>query len=206
MRANSQNHKVDRRAFLDGVIARGGMRDWHEGRRAIAAVLPVLSRQLTSHLRARVTGHLIEPWSQMFKGPEEREALSVDGFVQRVAQREGVPPGFGLEHAQAVCQALIECLPTNLRRDLRDGMPREVWDRICQPAKRDGAGPRTTGQGRPASNGTLASGRAGSQRPLSEARPAQSGSILMAEDPHGATKISSAPGPIGSRDRKTTGQ
>jgi len=65
----------DRWAFFECVIERGALRDEHEGRRAVAAVLPVLSQQLDLGVRSEV------------------------------AAREGVPVSFGLEHAQAVCQA-----------------------------------------------------------------------------------------------------
>lgn len=205
MQAIRQRDKVDRRAFLQEVISRGGMRDRHEGRRAVTAVLPVLSEQLSGRLRTRVGAHLVAPWRQLFESPSGREALSVDELIRRVADREGVPPGFGLEHAQAVCQALVHHLPDHLRRNLRADVPRDVWNRICKPTRRAGSAPDRTNLDPAPPGGTLASGRAGSLRPVSEARPGQSGSILIASDPHSSTKLSGSPGPAGQRERKTTG-
>ncbi|HVK68207.1 MAG TPA: DUF2267 domain-containing protein, partial [Polyangium sp.] len=52
---------------------------------------------------------------------------------------------------------------------------------------------------------TLATGRAGSQTPLSEARPerAHGESVVRAENPHGETKLSSSRGLTQEREQET---
>jgi hypothetical protein len=71
--------------------------------------------------------------------------------------------------------------------------------------REDGVPPPHPEPPRAPAPGTLATGRPGSRHPLSEARAdrAHAHSVVREENPHGATKLSSAPGLTQEREGET---
>jgi uncharacterized protein (DUF2267 family) len=150
---------------------------------AVGAVLPaelvhVVAEQLP-HEAAMIL------WRDAQGGGESPEPEAV---YERVAEREGVALGFGMEHAQVVCELLTELLTGEAHDSVCSAMPdlfrvHEPWP---PPSRAPTApGHRTLAEGRPGSahpvsesgptthvieddsDSTLARGRGGSRRPLS---------------------------------------
>ena len=145
-----------------------------------------LSRELPVELRPLVRGHAMAV-------PLDPAAL-----FEHVAVRESVDLGFAIEHAECVCRALAERMSPELRARLQRHLPR------LAPLFEVSAAPPVEAVP-PPHGSTLASGRAGSRHPLSEARPerAQSESVARSENPHAETKLSSARGVAEDREDRT---
>jgi uncharacterized protein (DUF2267 family) len=56
--------------------------------------------------------------------------MTLDEFVGRVAEREGVSPDDALEHARAVLTTLREALPGDEVSDLLDELPRSYVEAL----------------------------------------------------------------------------
>jgi len=189
------------------VMRLSGLENRARAARAAGAALGALSVGLANDERRLLVRGLGQGWKQaVIEGgrhpePGAREGVDpVEDFYHRVAVAEDVEPGFGREHAQAVCTALAgeleEGTLTRLRRALPEGLAA-----LLTPARHRGPppAPDTRPQdglerARRGAGDTLAAGRPGSTRPISESRPMQAGSILESDNPRGDTKISSAPG------------
>jgi uncharacterized protein (DUF2267 family) len=100
-------------AFFDDVGRLGGFTTRREAERAASATLATLGATLVEEaLRtiAAKTGPSIE---EMLRRGLHRQGgvdLDLDEFYVRVSNRERVALGFAVEHAQAVCEALVSQL------------------------------------------------------------------------------------------------
>jgi uncharacterized protein (DUF2267 family) len=115
----------------------------------------------------------------------------------------GVTLGQARELIASVCRVLVEELSGEAVDALRVGVPTALAAWLVEPVT-DEPPPRRALDPR---HDTLADGRPGSQRPLSEGRDrgAQRGSIGD-DNPHAATKLSSTAGPSRERRRETLSQ
>lgn len=193
--------------FLDEVMRLSGLESRAWAARAAGAALGALSAGLANDERRLLAHDLGEGWKQAVmeggrhRQPGAREGIdTVEDFYRRMAAAEDVGPGFGREHAQAVCTALAGMLEEGTLARLRRALP-ESLAALLSPAPHRGpsTAPDTRtrdglDRARRGTGDTLAAGRPGSTRPVSESRPMQAGSILASDNPHGDTKISSAPG------------
>jgi uncharacterized protein (DUF2267 family) len=112
----------------------------------------------------------------------------------------GVTAGQARELIASVCRVLVEELSCEAVDALRVGVPAALAALLVEPAA-DEPPPRPAPERR---HDTLAEGRPGSRRPLSDAsgRGAQRGSIAD-DNPHAATKLSSASGQVQERRHET---
>lgn len=122
-----------------------------------------------------------------------------DTIVDHIAAL-GVTLGQARELIASVCRVLLEELSSEAVDALRAGVPTALAALLVEPAT-DEPPPHRALDPRHA---TLADGRPGSQHPLSDApgRSAQRGSIAD-DNPHAATKLSSAAGSSPDRRRET---
>lgn len=117
-----------------------------------------------------------------------------DGGIALPLEERVLAPGMSAGHAReliaSVCRVLAEQLSPRALDAVREGVPARVADLLVSPADEQ---PRLPHEPRRAP--TLANGRPGSSRPLSEARPARGHSeSVAAPNPHGSTKLSSTTG------------
>jgi len=111
----------------------------------------------------------------------------------------GMSAGQTHELIASVCHVLAEVLSTDALRALHSAAPLAIASLLEPP------GPEVVHQTpAPRRRETLATGRPGSHRSLSEARPERRhGDSIAADNPHGAVKLSSAPGSTQERRHET---
>jgi hypothetical protein len=129
----------------------------------------------------------------------QRREIEASELYAIVRRRANLGVGQAREGAQIVCRALGDALPDDLRLRVLDGVTGSVAELFrvresVSPPLHDQLGAQH-----------LAGGRPGSQHPLSEAhaRGAQSHSVVMEENPHAGTKLSSARGMTQEREQES---
>lgn len=157
--------------FLAEVARRAGFSGAEQARRASVAVLASLGERLVPDERRAVALALPEVLAQPLLGAESSADFGADELYRRVADREGTPLGFAVEHTQAVLEALGATLPlatrVRLERHLGPALAALFVPRAeppLPPVHVHVPPPEEPGEGT-----TLASGRIGSRNPLSEA-------------------------------------
>jgi uncharacterized protein (DUF2267 family) len=195
----TRDNVIDRDAFVTAVAERIGSATAAEAERAIVATLEALSQRML-HIDINVVAdRLPKDFSAALRrhcGTEEE--FGAHELYARVAQTEDLQLGFGMEHVQVICQLLARQLDTDGLAHLRLRMPDDIlalfdFDRADSDSSlRPAAVPAVP---EPRRN-TLARGRPGSERPLSEgaAISAHTDSIARSDDPHGDTKLASTTG------------
>lgn len=182
-------------AFIDEVCWRAGLQDDRAlAERGVAATLEMIGERLPSVDANGVADHLPAPLGAAIRRRRRHGEFAVEELFEHVREAEGVGLGFAVEHARVVCQVLAEILDAEGRTHLQHGLPPE-WVTLFTP--RESVTPEPPPPGPPPGHGsTLASGRPGSRRPLSEAAPSrgQTESVVVSANPHGDEKLSSAPG------------
>jgi uncharacterized protein (DUF2267 family) len=205
-----KNVPHDEQAWLRRVQQLTGIDDVDAARRIGRAVCAVLLEQLSAPDRAWLS-RALPPAFVTAAGSAEARPLrddSLQDFYERVAAREGAPPGLAREHAQSVCRSLAELLhDEDLRR-----LARRLSDEVAALLLPSGTAPKpATARERPRARRerrTLAEGRPGSSKPLSEARPQRvhGDSVAHSDNPHGDTKLSSSAGTTQEREAETLAQ
>jgi uncharacterized protein (DUF2267 family) len=198
--------RINEESVLRRVETLTGVQDADAARRLARAVTSVLLEQLASPDRTWLTSLL--PSTLVAAGPHDhvphRAADGLREFIDRVAAREGVDPGFAREHTQSVCRALAEVLDddewTHLVARLHDQLA-ALFVLPVASAVRGSEAPRQPSRRRR----TLSEGRPGSRKPLSEAAPAhgQPDSLALSDNPHADTKLSSTTGTTQEREHET---
>jgi uncharacterized protein (DUF2267 family) len=122
-------HVVPAESFVAKVADRAGT-DVQGARRAVDAVLETLAERIAGgeveDLIAHLPAELHEPLRKgdaLSNGAARR--LSLDEFVRRIAEREGVTPETALDHARAVFATLREALPEKEFLDVTAQLPRD---------------------------------------------------------------------------------
>ncbi|HSN97622.1 MAG TPA: DUF2267 domain-containing protein [Candidatus Nanopelagicales bacterium] len=163
---------MDHERFVEEVQRRAGFEGRDEAERAIAVTARTLGERLLEDEAAAVAGGLPEAVAAEVRGATYQGDFDRDELYDRIARREGAPRGFGMEHAQAVCQVIGEALPEAERLRLQKHLP--GWAELFEPRAIGAPPPRpvhTGGAPEAGEGSTLSSGRLGSSHPVSEARP-----------------------------------
>lgn len=196
--------------FVEEVQRRTGLATPELSRRAIQVTLGALRQRLVDDEAAALARELPEPFAQLMRGGAYDADFTVDDLYYRVREREGVPLGFAAEHAQAVCQVLAEEIDGETLARLRKHLSADYAALLePRPVERAPLEPeRHLHDDNPPGDGpSLADGRLGSRRPLSEARPddarAHQHSVARSDDPHGDTRMSSSHGLTQERNDDT---
>ena len=183
--------------FVERVRERTGLAHETAAVAVIEATLESLGEALLQPERAAIAASIPAPLGQALARRPIAPDLDAAGFFASVSERAGLAPAFAMEQAQVVCRTLAESLAPSLRqrlaRDLPEGF-RELFvipDAPTVPQERMHHSPKSTP---PAA--TLAEGRPGSSRPVSQSAPdrAHPNSVARSPDPHASSKISSAQG------------
>jgi uncharacterized protein (DUF2267 family) len=178
--------------LIGDVMARAPFRDRASALEAVGAALEKVGACLPRADAEAVAEALPAGLAASVRRAHHHRSEPLEALFRHVGQREEVPFGLAIEHAEAILATLAEHLPFEVRSRLHRHLPR-AWARFLEPrlfeppASHPGHGHGTT----------LAEGRPGSRQPLSEAEPprAQSQSVVVAGNPHQASKLSSAQGP-----------
>ena len=198
---------IDEQTLIQHLQSLAPFVDASQARRAFDATLEALRSGLTDDEA---------DWIAIDLGPElaaplqrQRHAgeLTLNQFHQRVGRCAKLERNAAKEQAQVVCRALAELLPQPTVQRLKKHLPALAALFSGAQLPRPVEGPYTIRRAEPGSDHTLAGGRAGSDRPLSEggepSAPASSGagattaheqSIAVSPDPHADTKLSSTRG------------
>jgi uncharacterized protein (DUF2267 family) len=113
------------RDFVRRVAARAGLDD-DRARRAIEAVLETFGERIAGGEAEDLAELLPESFAAaLLRHPGEPEPMSLDEFVNRVAEREGEPPGLAREHARAVLTTLREATTLKEWQDAEAELPKE---------------------------------------------------------------------------------
>jgi uncharacterized protein (DUF2267 family) len=184
--------RVGHEAFLDRVVRRGGFRSPAEAGVAVRAVLTVLGEALRAADAEAVAAELPRELRDAIRARTPGAALTAGDFYDRVAAGEATPGGFAREHTGVVLGALAEELSRYALGRLAAGLPAGMAALLERRSIAPAPPPAHHAHART----TLASGRPGSQHPLSEAHPdrAQGESVARAANPHEDTKLSSSTG------------
>ncbi|MET9248784.1 DUF2267 domain-containing protein [Nonomuraea sp. NPDC003709] len=123
--------------FLAKVAKRTGL-DPEGARRATEAVLETLAERIApgevDDLISQIHVHLHPPLKRgKAAGPGRAARMSVDEFVQRIAEREGTSPAMAREHAQAVFGVLRESISSEEYFDVTAQLPNEYWQLLPRP-------------------------------------------------------------------------
>lgn len=155
-------------------------------------VLSALGARLTPARRELVADELPDALAAALRD-DASAALPVE---ERLLE-PGITIGRARELVASVCRVLAEELSTQALDVLRDASPRELAELLARPGADLASRPAEP-------RSTLAAGRPGSRRPISETAPpaAQTGSVAE-PNPHGGAKLSSSPGTMQERRRTT---
>ena len=120
--------------ILERVEGRAGL-DRHGARRALEAVLETLAERIAGGEVDDLAASLPEELRPRLERGRDRtggkaQRMSLDEFIARVAEREGVPTETALDHAQAVFTTLREVIPDKEWSDLLAELPRGYTDAL----------------------------------------------------------------------------
>ena len=182
--------------LIEDVRKRCGLAEESRAERAVASVVSVLGSALTGADADALARGLPMSFAERLRASAGGlELHDANELYERVAARGALTLGLAVEEAQVVLQVLAEtCDPEALTR-VRKHLPSDVAA-LLTPRTASSAPPpheRVVDEPRfPESS--LAGGRQGSRRPLSEARPdefAHQHSVARNQNPHGDRKLSS---------------
>ena len=178
-----------------------------QARQILILVVRVLGEGLRHSRAEALADDLPAELARPLRDAQHGPPFDLAELFRRVASRENVRVGFGVEHVKLVCRLLGEHFSPASRYQFQDSFPEEIAALFEPPEPGDhGEAPVHLHPER----GTLAEGRPGSRHPLSEARPdrTQSQSVVRSENPHADTKLSSSEGLTQEREKETlaTGQ
>jgi uncharacterized protein (DUF2267 family) len=190
--------------FLGRVKDLGPFEDDSQVQAAVDATLEAIGRLLVSDERRLLLQTLPAALGAVVEKANRQPTLSPHELFAGIARHEGVRLGFAREHEQVVCRALSEILPDETVNRLQRHLP-ILGELFAAPERISSAeSVERSGHVRPLDT-TLAAGRPGSRHPLSEARAerAQAQSVVLSDDPHADTKLSSARGLTQEREHET---
>lgn len=115
-------------------VAAGGI-DQQGARRASAATLATLAECLPRETASRLAAQLPREMQTHLTGVRESsQPLSLNQFLQRVAEREEHSPSEALHHARAVLDALAHATTGHELHDVRAHLPEEFATLFSSPA------------------------------------------------------------------------
>jgi uncharacterized protein (DUF2267 family) len=158
-------------SFMGEVSWRSGVDSRQRIERAIQATLEIVGERMNARDAQQLADQLPAPLGEHLRKAPSHRAFGVEELFEHVKDQEPSRRlGIAVEHAKVVCQVLAEALDFDGQQLLRSRLPPEWADLFS---------PREPGHDReewprgpaPGHGHTLASGRPGSRRPLSEAAP-----------------------------------
>jgi len=162
--------RVDREQILDEVVWRTGLSDRRTAGTALDATLETLGERLTAPDAVALAEVLPPPFAAALHRLARHSAPKPSALFARIAVSEGVTPGVAVELGEVVCRAFANALGPEQGALLARRLPPD-WAALFAPST-DEPPPEIFPPGTVPGHGhTLATGKPGSSRPLSEARP-----------------------------------
>jgi uncharacterized protein (DUF2267 family) len=195
---------MGRREFIERVRYLVGASEHEDVGRLTFCVLRALAERVGDDGRPALETALEYAFDDGPAGLDAPAATSHAAFGARVCELTGLSHARGRELARAVCRALAESVPEGALATLVAHAPPSERRLFATPEATE-VDPADVSHRAGGHGTTLSTGRPGSSDPLYEARPpenAQSQSVA-AENPHGATKLSSSSGPARERAGST---
>jgi len=123
--------------FVDKVAERAAL-ERRQAERAVSAVLETLAERISGgEVEDLIADLPAELHAALRTGDElshgAARPLSLEEFVVRVAEREGVPPAAAAEHARAVFATLREAVPEKEFLDVTAQLPRDYAALAARP-------------------------------------------------------------------------
>lgn len=170
----------------------------------VRATLAVLGERLTSDEARALAGALGEDLGGVVARSTYAGDFDADELYERVRRRERVSPSLAREHVHVVVREVAARMGDAERRRIVRALPEELAVLFEPPPGHAPLPPYGDAQHAPVVH-SLATGRPGSTTPLSESRPFEghAQSVARSDDPHGATKLSSARGTTQERHDAT---
>jgi uncharacterized protein (DUF2267 family) len=123
--------RVDARKFLRRVAERAGLDD-DQAEKVTEAVLETLGERIAFGEAADLAQQLPEPAaSALVRTGGDAQAIPVDEFVHRVAEREHAPEPVAREHVRAVLATVRESVTADEWRDTLAELPREYEELLA---------------------------------------------------------------------------
>lgn len=189
-----QGRLESERQFLGRLLDAAPFENQAEAARAARSLLQVLGGLLTQDERAALARELPVELVKLLAIGLPQPRLDWREFHRRVAELAGVPLGLAIERSEVVCRVLCETLAPSTRLHLQKLLPElaslfELPEEVASPlgeSHRSRAAPNDLAEGRPGGSSPLATA---DLRSLAHRQ-----SVARSDDPHGNTKLSSAPG------------
>jgi|GEM_PF-2246509 len=190
-------------AFLTRIRHLGRVHDESMAAQLATATLRALGPALPEEARGYLATHLPEAHRKDLhaEGPEQEGALLA--LFARVSELSGLPEPAVRDHLPAVFGALSEEVGDKDLPRLKSLAPEYLAPLFAIP--HPDTGTRPPEYIHPSHGSSLASGRPGSSRPLSDASPSRGhrNSVAMSDDPHGDTKLATASGTHSEQLKRT---
>jgi len=195
--------RIDETRLME-ELARRGLAEEGEAGRALRATLAVLGERLLDDEAKALAEVLPAPLARVVEEVEYDCDFDSAELFERVRRRERSTVSRGMEHAEIVLAALGACVEPERRQKIGRGLPEHAADAFLDRGARGEAPPHPVAPHAPKMN-TLAAGRPGSKRPVSEAAPPAGHvhSVACNPSPHEETKLSTTRGPTQERFHET---
>jgi uncharacterized protein (DUF2267 family) len=178
-----------------------------EADRALRATLAVIGERLVDDEAKTLASWLPNRLAKVVEDSEYDADFGTRELFTRVARRMRTNPGRALEDAEIVLASLGEALGGERAGRLARALPETAADLVLGKREPDPSAeaPPHPDPRRPPRLSTIATGRPGSKRPLSEARaPAgHTHSVAANDSPHAETKLSTTIGTTQERMQDT---
>ncbi len=199
--------------WLGEVERRTGMRSEMSTLTLVRRVIEALEEVLLGDELATLRSCLPTTLAHWVPPQSTNVGSSVQRMIRRVQRLELAPAPVVLERVEVVCRALGETLPPDVQARWRRDLPTNLAALFMDVGPGETRPPATGSAlvvhcraSRPdVPTATLASGRPGSDHPLSESQPEQTHahSVARSDDPHADTRLSSSRGLTQERERST---
>lgn len=186
--------------FVGEIQRQTGLQPVERVLRLVRRVLASLDEVLVGDELATLRTSVPAPLQGALEGRTGRSSSSVDRLFARVQKLELVRRPVAIERAEIVCRQLGALLPadvaTRWARDLPGPVAALFLTAPPTGLSTDAPAPRPSIPRPAPAPPTLATGRPGSSRPVSESRPerAHRNSVARTADPHADTKLSASRG------------
>ena len=189
--------------MLVQLVRDRGLADDHHARRAIVLTLEALGAHVPSPEREALARAMPLGLARAVSVERQRGPAQAERLYRAVARAEQATRGAAREHVQIVLGALGELLPEEIERRVERAVEPSIAD-LMRGAGHLSIEPPPYGIARSSRHHTLATGRPGSEHPVSESPPpGPQLESVAAENPHGESKLSSATGETQEREEES---
>ena len=177
--------------FLESICHRGGFESAERAEEVARATLCVLGEVLVDSDRNALADELPGVLREPLCSRKPNQDYDLQTFYERVSDEQRLNGGFARETAQVVGRVLMRALDAELMSRIRRRLADEYEVLFVNPHEDTPQPDRPLDHDATANERTLARGKPGSDKPVSDSHPDEGhkGSIAAQENPRGETKI-----------------